>query len=249
MGSIDKFKVAMSLRALGFALLCLLAATNGWAAVAFDAATSSDCASCTSLSWSHTTSSGSDRLLTVGVQISGNLVTLSGVTYNSISLSGTCSAANTNGDEYRAYISELVAPATGANTVAITPSRTAFDLIGGAVTWTGAHQTTPTGTCASATGNSSAPSVAPTVASDEIAIDSVIVATHDAMTAGSGQTERWDRTPFFVARGGGSTEAGPNPTMSWTVTSSNWAITAVGVKPAASASGCVPKLMLLGVGC
>ena len=240
----------MSLRALGFALLCLLAATNGWAAVAFDAATSSDCASCTSLSWSHTTSTGSDRLLTVGTQISGAGRTLTSVTYNSVSLSTKCSEVNTNGNEYRPYISELVAPATGSNTVAITVSGSALDLIGGAVTWTGAHQTTPTGTCASATGTSTTPSVAPTVASDEIAIDSLIIASYNAPTVGSGQTQRWNRTPFFVARGAGSTEPGPNPTMSWTGDNVDWAITAVGVKPASGAAPAGPagRINLMGVG-
>lgn len=187
----------------------------------------------------------------VGIQASGGGDTsLSSSTYNGVAVSGACTELNTNGDQYRTYITRLVAPSTGANTVSVTINATAFDLVGGAVTFTGVHQTTPLGTCATATGNSTTPSVTPTVASDEVAIDAVMAADPSNLTVGSGQTQRWNDTGIFVAKGGGSTEPGPNPTMSWTTSSVEWVIAAVGIKPASGSapSGPAGRINLMGVG-
>jgi putative pyrroloquinoline-quinone-binding quinoprotein len=185
-----------------------------------------------SLSWSHTTS-GTNRVLLVGVSWVGSQ-TVSSVTYAGTAMTSIGSVIN--GSNARAQLFYLVAPATGANTVQVTMSAAATEIVGGAVTFTGANQTTPVGTFASATGNSSAPSVTVTSNAGETVIDTVEVNSSTAMTAGGAQTQRWQMQPTNF-RGAGSTEPGASTlTMSWTSGSAAWAIGAVGVKPAATCS-------------
>lgn len=90
-------------------------------AIAFDAAAGAkdNSGSVTSLSWTHTTS-GSNRLLFVGVSITtNNATTITGVTYNGVSLTqfDTVTASPVTCAGFY-----LINPATGANTVQITLS-------------------------------------------------------------------------------------------------------------------------------
>src|SRR5262245_53884091 len=103
----------------------------------------------TSQTWSHTCT-GTDLYLKVGVSIDGS-TTVSSVTYNGVSLTQLGVAddgtANTRSEVWR-----LVAPATGAHNVVVTLAAAAkFHCA--ASSYTGVHQTTPTGTVATATGN------------------------------------------------------------------------------------------------
>jgi hypothetical protein len=205
----------------------------------FDAASSAvnSSTSTNTLSWSHTTS-GSDRILIVGVSIRNeSSETVSTVTYGTGNLTFVGSA--TNGTLSRAEIWQLVNPATGTNTVTVTLSGNS-KFVGGAATFTGVHQTTPLGTFASATGNSTTPSVNVTSAEGEAVVDT-LAQRNSATTAAadSSQTERWNAvtsggTNATNVRGAGSTEPGAGTvTMSWTLTSSRpWAIGAVPLKPA-----------------
>jgi hypothetical protein len=188
------------------------------------------------LSWSHTTS-GTNRVLVVGVSWAG------GQTVNSVTYAGTTMTSIgsvSNGSNARAqlfYLLESALPASGtSNTVQVTMSAAATEIVGGAVTFRGANQTTPVGSFASATGSSSTPSVTVTSNTGETVIDTVEVRSSTAMTAGASQTQRWQMQPSSF-RGAGSTEAGASTvTMSWTSGSAAWAIGAVGVKPAGTCS-------------
>jgi hypothetical protein len=193
-------------------------------------------ASQSSLSWSHTTS-GTNRVLVVGVSWAGSQ-TVSSVTYAGTTMTSIGSVSN--GSNARAqlfYLLESALPTSGtSNTVQVTMSAAATEIVGGAVTFRGANQTTPVGSFASATGSSSTPSVTVTSNTGETVIDTVEVRSSTAMTAGASQTQRWQMQPSSF-RGAGSTEAGASTvTMSWTSGSAAWAIGAVGVKPAATCS-------------
>ncbi|MGH9260916.1 MAG: hypothetical protein ACRD08_13630, partial [Acidimicrobiales bacterium] len=116
----------------------------------------------------------------------------------------------------------LVNPPVGTANVTLTASASR-NLSGGAMTFTGVHQTTPVGTPDSVGGQSNSTSVTVSSATGEMVVD--VVAQRDpstmgTLTVGPGQTERYRRdhtnTNMRIA---GSTEAGAaSVTMSWTFT-------------------------------
>lgn len=213
-------------------------------AVAFDAAADGAADSGSSVSYSHTCS-GSDRLLIVGVAWRGTQ-TVSSVTYNGVAMTQVAAhAAGGNNTRVKQYY--LINPASGANTVSVTMSG-ATNLVVGSISFNGAHQTTPLGTQATATGTSGNPSVSVSSASDEIVVDSLSYDRASSLTVGAGQTQRYNRDDNGGGDlwGAGSTEAGAaSVTMSWTAgASEGWAIAGVSVKPSGGAAaatypGCV----------
>jgi hypothetical protein len=201
--------------------------------IGFDAASSSTCSPCTSLTFQHTvTTGGSNRIIVVGVATT-YATDVTGVTYAGVAMDfiGAASvAAQINVEMY-----QKTNPATGSNNVVASFAQST-DAAAGATSFTGVHQTTPTGTFASATGSGTAPSVNVTSAADEVVIDTVGNNSGATATVGAGQTERWNQPIPGLVTGAGSTEPGASSvTMSWTLSSSiNWAIGAVPLKPAAS---------------
>lgn len=208
-------------------------------AVVFDSASEAAGAAVTTLTWALTTS-GSDRGLIVDVTYYHTAArTVSGVTYAGVAMTSIGGITRT-GFNMRTEQWKLSAPASGANNVVVTMNGSTSELQCGAISVTGAHQTTAslTGTQATAQGNSAAPSVGVAAGgTDELVIDSVVADGPVAFTAGAGQTRRWHQ-PASIG-GAGSTEAGVSGTvtMSWATTSGEWAICGVSVKPAATAGG------------
>lgn len=211
-----------------------------------------------SVSWSHTCT-GSERALFVhggGWDASG--FDISAVTYNAVALTQVGQSALSSGND-RCEIWRLIAPATGANTIAVTfASAGHFGVIGG-YSVTGCDQTTPEGTFASATGSSTTPSVTVSSASDEIVIDAL---AHDGtnhttttMTADSGRTESFNTEVAGpsgeIAAGSRDVSPAGSEAMDWTLdgSASPWAMAGVSIKPASGApQGGVPLRTLLGVG-
>lgn len=111
------------------------------AAVSFDAASAGGgcTSSCTSLSWSHTTTSTTDRYLLVAVG-GDSAGSISGITYNGVAMTKLFGQAS--GGDGRLYVFGLAAPAAGANTVQVTGSGT-FTLTGVSETFTGVNQGSP----------------------------------------------------------------------------------------------------------
>lgn len=189
------------------------------------------------------------------VRRGGTAATVSGITYNGVALTFVTSEhpSNVIGVE----IWRLLAPATGSNTIEITMSSSVAIIEGFGVSYTGVHQTTPTGTDASANGNSSAPSVTVSSAGGELVVDVVGIKAADAtetLTAGASQSSRGEEGSYdgvsLYAYGGVSEEAGAaSVTMSWDATPASdvWAIAGVPLKPLAGTSS-VANLLLLGVG-
>lgn len=208
-------------------------------AIAFDAASSSVGSGVTSVTFPHTTS-GANRALIVGVSFwDGTAQSISGVTYAGTAMTNIGGATDSADD--RAQQWKLSNPATGTNNVIVSFSGSVHAVCG-AVSFTGAHQTTAslTGTQATATGNSGTPSVNVSSASGEIVIDTLGFFVAIA-TVGAGQTQRWNATAS-LEYGAGSTEAGASTTtMSWTLDDIfPWALVGVGVKPAPAGTAVDP---------
>jgi hypothetical protein len=183
---------------------------------------------------SHTTS-GSDRLMLVGVSINNdNSETVSSVTYNGVPLS--LEGSVTQVDDARVEIWSLVAPSIGTHDVVITFSTQLWrSATAGVMTFTGVHQTTPLGTFVSNKALSLGPAtVDVSSAANELVFDTVGCEQCTSLTVGAGQTQRWNRVvENGSTRGAGSTEPGAaTVTMSWTLGSANdWAIGAIPIKP------------------
>jgi trimeric autotransporter adhesin len=196
---------------------------------------SSTTAATTTLTWSHTVNAGSNRVLIVGLSID-NGSTATGVTYGgqAMTLVGrTVSAGNGTIELW-----SLVAPTVGtANIVA--SIGTAEKVVGGAASFDGVDQATPTsGGVTGTAGTGSAASHAIASASGDLAIGVLWGNDGVAATEGGGQTTKWS----FVTgagsgnpRGVGSTEAGAaSVTMSWTLGASvQWVVGGTSIKAAA----------------
>jgi len=198
-----------------------------------------------SLTVPHTVgAAGTNRILVVGVNIfsdSPPLPTVSTMTYAGQSM--TFLAAQEDGvapSRIRTEMWYIKAPATGANSIAITFSASVRAVAGG-MSYTNVHQTTPFGTPATAGGLSDAPSVTVSSAAGELVVDTVgrrqSSSGTQTLTAGGGQTERYNDKSGTNndnnVLGAGSEEAGAaSVTMSWTANSDwKWAIVAAPLKP------------------
>ena len=202
-------------------------------AIAFDAASSGTPGSGFGLSH---TCTGTDRYLTVGVYLQGPSSVITSVTYAGVNMT-QLGAVNISATRIlRLY--GLANPASGANDIVGTYTGSNLNPGIGGMSFTDVHQTTSTGTAATAgPTTSTTPSVVVTSATGEMVVDVVGRSLDTAMTPGSGQTERYDQT---VGNGGngrvaGSHEAGAaSVTMAWTITSDLWGIIGISLKPVAT---------------
>ncbi|MFI3186795.1 MAG: DUF4347 domain-containing protein [Methylococcaceae bacterium] len=187
-----------------------------------------------SLTWSHTVNSGTNRVLFVELSINGVSAIANSVTYGGVSMTLVGRAGGNHGIE----IWRLINPTVGtANVVASLAGAT--PVAGGAATFNGVNQTTPTGTFVSATGTSTTASVTVASATGDVVMDVQYWVNTGANIVGAGQTSQWSRTTTDNSMlGGSTTEAGAaSVTMSSAVnTSSQWEIGAVSIKAAAANS-------------
>jgi hypothetical protein len=200
-------------------------------AVAFDAVGPSSAGTSslanTALSWSHTCT-GSNLCLIVGVGLGANPDTALSMTatYNGVAMTslGVVHSGGSNGGI--AQLWRLVAPATGAHTVAIAAAGgTPISLEGGSVSYTGVNQTTPVGTPVTASSQTGAPSVTVTGTTAGNMVAGVAVNGNN-LTA-SGNTGRWlVNASTGSAAGnaaGADAAAGGSVALSWTATADWWA--------------------------
>jgi len=198
---------------------------SGGGPIAFDAASSASTATDSkTLSWSHT-SSGSDRIMIVGVTTRSNRSVIS-LTYDGTSLT---KIRNDNpGEDVRSELWYLIAPPEGTHNVDLAvDSITTIEA--GATTWTGVEQTAALGNDAGATGLGSIASVDVYSASGEVVVD--VVGTQNAgatVTVGPGQTERWNQVGTAGVGAASSEPGATTVTMSWDLEmEESWAISAV----------------------
>ncbi|MBW2058654.1 MAG: hypothetical protein JRJ26_14260, partial [Deltaproteobacteria bacterium] len=187
---------------------------------------------------SHETS-GSDRLMLVGVSFNNDSYeTVAGITYNGVPLSFV--GEDHRDDDARVEIWMLVGPDLGTHDVKVTFNRALYrQAIAGVVTFTGVDQNGPLRTFASEYGDGSTASVGVPSATGELVFGIVAAEWPSGLTAGSGQTERWNLSMGGGRTGGaGSTEPGASTvTTSWTLGSSDhWAVAGISVKPSSGAT-------------
>lgn len=205
-------------------------------AVSFDVGSQATPASSTSsLTWSHTCS-GSDRGLFVGAGVEWFGPTVSTITYNSVSMTLMWNAVFSTFFGHAG--ARLAGPATGANNVVITMSGTVDQMLGGAISMNGVHQTTPVGTHVSGTGSTANPSLTVAdVGSGDMVVDNITMSSlAGALTPDTGQTQRYNcNTGGGGQHARGSTQSGADGgVMSWTIDSGtpNSGRGAVAFKPA-----------------
>jgi hypothetical protein len=198
------------------------------------------------LTFSHTVGAGgANRILVVGVNIfSTGTLTVSSMTYAGQSMT-FLAGVNNPGARIRSEMWYIIAPATGANNIAITFSASVRAVAGG-MSYTGVHQAAPFGTAATASSDgSTTASVVVSSAAGELVVDTVgnreNTSETQSLTVGAGQTQRYNgvsRTGTISNSnvvGAGSEEAGAaSVTMSWAAgpSSQDWAIVAAPLKPA-----------------
>jgi hypothetical protein len=183
----------------------------------------------TSLSWSHTVGTGSDRLLVVGVSVE-NGMSVSAVSYRGAAL--TFLGANSNSG-FRAELWYLKSPASGTGTVSVTLSGSA-NMVAGAVSFFGADQFAPFGSFVSATGSSATAAVGVVSNTTNLVISALAIdGAAASRTPAAGQTALWNRVSSSTDVGGAlSAAAGGTVTMSWMASSAQpWALAAAVVNP------------------
>jgi hypothetical protein len=195
-----------------------------------------------SLTFSHTTPAGSDRMLVVGISFDNDDRDVTGVTYGGTPL--TFAGKRENSDDATAEIWYLVSPPVTTANVVVTLSgsiSSSYGFVAAALPLNGVHQTTPTGTFQSSSGGGTSASLSVTSAASGDLVVGVYAAEQDSNSGscaqGAGQTEHWD------ARGGssgttalacGMSEVSTGGTVTISVTTSNtdvWAMGAIPVKP------------------
>lgn len=184
----------------------------------------------------HTVASGSNRGLVVLVAIETASRTVSGITYNGVSLSNIGVDGHSGFSSLRMEAWKLAAPATGTNNVVISIAGGTARFSGAIYSASNVDQTdVVNGTITSAEGApGSNPSMNVNTVAGELVVDLV---SEDAgtATAGAGQTQAVDNTGMSLAftHSSHETASGATTTMSWT-TSSWYQHLAVSFKEAAS---------------
>jgi hypothetical protein len=204
-----------------------------------------------SISWSHTTGSGSNRIMIVGISIRSSSVNASSISYGSQSLTFIRRDINSNG-----ILSELwylIAPTSGTRNITANLTGSA-KATGGSCTYTGVAQISPIDASNGGSGSSSSPSQSLTVnTANSFLLGHVAIRSTSTtvQSEGSGQTTRWDEIAgtSSAARGHGS-DKGPIATgsqsMSWTLSqSADWAVSVVAIKPGPRATGRVEVDLLI----
>ncbi|MEA2329270.1 MAG: large repetitive protein, partial [Thermoanaerobaculia bacterium] len=191
------------------------------------------------VSWSHTTTTAANRYIVVGVSINlagGTVptnVNVTGVTYGGNPM--TFLGGTTRTTTVRAELWGLAAPASGANTIAVSVLNSgtrALSVTAGAQSFSNVDQIVSTGTAIGANGSSTVATVTTTNTPYDYVVDVVGFAGNTALTTGLSQDIRWNTNttgPNF-ASGGSGARGYTNIAMGWTTTSANWAIEAIPLK-------------------
>jgi Domain of unknown function (DUF4347)/Cadherin domain/Bacterial cadherin-like domain len=208
-------------------------------AIGVDATTTSQTAT-NSITLSHTTS-GTNRLMLVGVSMHSTNGAISSMTYNGTALTrvGTQVA---NGQAV-VEVWSLLAPTTGTHDLAVTFTGSRAAIVG-VMTFTGVDQSAALGSFASALGDSSTASLNGIAsAAGEVVFGVVNHHKGTGLAPAVGQTEYWDAVGDN-ANGGGTLEAGAaSVDLAWTLNlSEKWAVGAVSIKPVTNLAPTIANL-------
>lgn len=194
--------------------------------IVFDAATEGTEVSSDTQTVSHTTGSGSKRLLLAIVAWNGT-ATVSSVTYNSIALTST-TAANSPYSNHKTQIWYLVAPSTGANNLVVTLSASSA-LNTAVVTYTGVDQTTPVENVTSSSNDINTMAVTVTSAVGDLAF-AAVHRSGGTLVPDAGQTERFNAFDSAILFAGGDKTGAASVTLTWTTSgTSPWSMVGVSI--------------------
>lgn len=202
-----------------------------------------------SLTVSHTTS-GTNRLMVVGISV--NTTSNAGSTITTVSNGGsgtTCTGGTAltrvftnNTPTLAGMVVEmwyLVAPATGSSSVCVAGIKVGGNRMGvvaGVITFTGVQQTLPIRSSAVSSGSSSTASVSLASTGADMVVDTVGVAGNITVTTPGAQAQRWNVSSGNTGQevtGVGSTRTGALPTVTMSAglsSSSGWAIGAISIE-------------------
>ena len=213
-----------------------------------------------SITFSHSTGTGANRLLLVGVSFNcgSTPVTISSVTFTPTSPSGSAlplsevltQLTDTSGSPRYSAVYKLVGPPSGATgDVTVTFSGALSNGgIAGAANFAGVDQTTPLGTPVGAASTNNTTGVVTVnltgLGGNELIFDNVFngaSASGTTLTADASQTQLWSINGYAASTtsntmAGASIKqaSGTSATMSWTASSAGWwATVAVPIRPAA----------------
>jgi len=231
-------------------LLALVVPSISSAQVVLDSASSTGAevtGATPTVSFTHTTSNTANRVLVVGVSI--NLVNSSSAAVSSVTYNGNApltfwGAHNDAGNTRRVEMWYLINPANGTDTVSVVLNPLGAATVGvvaGAITFTGADQTSPLRAFVFADGAAAAySSLNVTSAVNEMVVDTLAIEGDETVSAfGPTQTSEWNQDSAGTGnattdvRGTGSIRSGaPSVPLSETFSAnSNWSEGAVSVRP------------------
>jgi uncharacterized repeat protein (TIGR01451 family) len=210
----------------------------------------------TTLTISHTTGTGTNRLMLVGVSMNianGNTAAVTSVTNGTTALT-LLGAHNDAGGTRRVEMWYLLAPASGTATVTVTVNIPGFvneGVAAGVMTFTGVDQTVPLGAFNSADGTASDCTGGTTGCSsldvpgvvNGMIMDTLATSENQTVTINGPQTSEWNdssgNTSTTGVRGTGSTRTGaPSVPISETFSgTSNWSLGAVSINPSSADIG------------
>lgn len=184
-----------------------------------------------SVIFSHTVPSSSDRILMVGIANQAGRA-VSGVTYAGLPLSlvGSVTSGQTHAEMW-----QRVAPLVGTANVVVTLTGGA-DIVAGATTWSGVHQTTPLGAFQSAACPTDCTSITLTGITsgpNDVVLDVYSGnAAAASGTPGAGQTLQWTGNWGGVGGRASSKQAATSMSYTWPSGTGFAALGAVPLKPA-----------------
>ena len=187
----------------------------------------------TTLSWTHTTGTGNDRILLVAVDVvpsSGTPTSVSSVTYGGVSLTRLTYDTYGSSPRIRSYLYYLLNPTSGTRTITVTFGANTY-AVGGSVTYANINQTTPILDYDTNTGSGSSQSATVTAsgANSKVLFGHLGSRISSSYNVTDGQTTRWSQTSQQY-KGFGSEKSVTSGTVftSWTTsTNVNWVAIAV----------------------
>jgi len=183
----------------------------------------------TSLTWTDTVANGQNRVMFVELDIDGLGASVAGVTFGGVALTQVGRATGNHAVE----IWSLINPAVQTANVVASFNATTY-ATGGATTFNGVDQTSPTGTFVGNAGTGLASSIVVTSATNDVVLDVENWESNSvSYTPGVGEVQQWTQTDP-VQRGLSVTAAGaPSVTLTTSVPSSTqWEVGAVSIHAA-----------------
>ncbi len=199
------------------------------------------------LSFSHTIATQSERILMAGVSIDSRSTIDSDLTatYDGIAMTFLSRRRGASGVDATVYVFFLLNPSTGANNIVVTnQTASTLAMVAGAESLYGANQDDPIGDIASGTGTDGTPTATATTVSGDFLLAVVAVEGTSTIAAGTNETERWDDEQSTDVTGAGYTQAGADGGVmapSLTV-GSDWVMVVAVIQPSSTTSRSVMQI-------